>query len=81
MLRAVSLMAAVVGLVSVATSSEAATITTLKVAEAGCPTSDALFPAGRDRMRSTQLLACHRRHVLTAFVVQGDLARGRQQDD
>lgn len=66
MLRAVLLMAAVVGVVLLRHPSEAATITTLKSLKLDVPISDSLFPAGpgSDAINSN-CLACHSaNHVL-----------------
>ena len=53
MLRAVLQMAAVLGLVLLSHSGEAATITTLKLLKLDVPTGDAMFPPVRDQIRST----------------------------
>ena len=53
MLRAVLPMVAVLGLGLLPHPGQAATITTLKSLKLDVPTSDAMFPAVRVRMRST----------------------------
>jgi len=76
-------MAAVLGLVLLSHSGEAATITTLKLLKLDVPTGDAMFPPVRIRSDQQQCVACHSAdHVLKpAFAVQRCLARSRQQDD
>ena len=60
MLRTVPLMVAVLGLVLLSHTGEAATITTLKSLKLDVPTSDAMFPAGpgSDAINNN-CLACH----------------------
>ena len=78
MLRAVLQMAAVLGLVLLSHSGEAATITTLKLLKLDVPTGDAMFPAGpgSDQINNN-CVACHSAdHVLN----QPSLSRGAWQE-
>lgn len=83
MLRAVLPVVAVLAFAWLPHPDQAATITTLKSLKLDVPTSDAMFPAGpgSDAINNN-CIACHSAdHVEPAFVVEGGLAGGGQQND